>query len=390
MLRLGYFSHTNFGPTETFIYDLVKSLNNDKNISMTYVTGCKCPLIVDFNLNSIHTGYSDSYKKMSAFLYKIGQLKSDYGCKMRMSFQKKIAYRFLSKSNLPVFDVAYVDYATSAVLLMDYFEKKNIPFVVHVHGYDVTSCLNDNEYSKQIYILFNKASHLIAPSNHLRRLLVVLGCDPHKITVVYPITNVDTITIPSWIERLKNKPSLTFLGRLTAKKNPLALIHAFNLVAKKCQDVTLNILGDGELKEPLIQLVEKLGLLERVNIVGAVNRKQAFNYLKNTWVYVQHSVTSSTGDQEGFPVSLAEAAAHALPLVSTIHSGITENVINNETGFLVQEYDYETMAEKIIYLIQNPDIAEKMGIAARNHIMNICKSNDRTLKIKGILLSVVY
>ena len=100
---------------------------------------------------------------------------------------------------------------------------------------------------------------------------------------------------------------------------------------------------------------------------------------------MQHSVTATTGDQEGFPVSLAEAAAHGLPIVSTIHSGITENVINGETGYLVQEYDYETMAEKIICLINDPALAQKLGMNGRKHILELCKPGLRTEKIKTLL-----
>jgi glycosyltransferase involved in cell wall biosynthesis len=96
-------------------------------------------------------------------------------------------------------------------------------------------------------------------------------------------------------------------------------------------------------------------------------------------------VTAKSGDQEGFAISLAEAALHEIPVVSTFHNGIPENVIDGETGLLVKEFDFEAMAEKIIYLIENPEIAEQMGKAGRKHILNLCEPERRISKIKELL-----
>lgn len=135
-------------------------------------------------------------------------------------------------------------------------------------------------------------------------------------------------------------------------------------------------------------LIRELNLQNNIELLGAVNQDKAFFHLSRADIYAQHSVTSISGDQEGFPVSLAEAAAFSLPLVSTIHSGITENIQEGKTGFLVQEYDFETMAERIIYLIKNPKIAKQMGKAGREHILKLCKPGTRVDKITTLLFEV--
>ena len=121
---------------------------------------------------------------------------------------------------------------------------------------------------------------------------------------------------------------------------------------------------------------------------GVLNREESFPIMNKHWVYAQHSVTGPNGDTEGFAISLAEAALHGLPVVSTVHNGITENVLDGVTGFLVPEHDYEAMAEKIIYLIQNPDKAEYMGKAGKQHIMKICEPGRRIELIKDLLEKV--
>lgn len=388
MLNVGYFTHSNISPSETFIYDLIKGLSEQNDIQLTYISGAKEKMETDLTVQSLSIGYAHRFEQFAFRIRKLGQMMGGKGDFWKMRFNKWLSLHQLQKTNLPKFDVAYIDYATSGVLLMEYLEKKNIPFIVHVHGYDVTACLNDKAYSEQLKILFEKASHFITPSQHLKRLLVTLGCDNDKITSIYPITNLNIIEETNWYDQKSIDPTVVFLGRLTDKKNPIALIYAFKLVVDQIPNARLKILGDGPMRKDIELLISKLDLGENIWLSGAVNRETAFQHLRSSYVYAQHSVTSISGDQEGFPVSLAEAAAHALPLVSTIHSGITENIIDGITGFLVQEYDYKSMAEKIIYLIRNPDIAEQMGKAGREQIMKLCESNKRIEKIASLLKEV--
>ena len=385
-MKVGYFTHTNISPSETFIYDLVKGLYIEKDIDLTFVTGQKNKPLVDFNLKSVASGYSEKNKALSFKAYKMGQVFGGRGYFFKSEVQSKSAYRILKKHNLDDFDVAYVEYATSGVLLMEFFKQKNIPCVLHVHGYDVTAARNDPEFSSNLLELYRYCSYIITPSEHLKRLIILQGCEAEKIEVIYPFEVSGLINPEKWKNRFKSRPSITFLGRLTQKKNPIALLYAFSLVLKEYQDVHLNILGDGDLLSACKIKAKGLGIEKNVFFHGVVDRTKAFDFLNNSWVYAQHSVTSISGDQEGFPVSLAEAAAHALPLVSTIHSGITENIIEGKTGFLIQEYDFQTMAEKLLYLIKNPDSAEKMGKAGREHILKLCASGTRIEKIKELLM----
>jgi len=383
MLKLGYF-HRDFNTSETFIYDLVKALNEDKNIDFLYFSSQKT-VNADFDLKYVPF-YFPNYQKIELLLFYFGQILGKKGSYFKTCFQKKIIKYELNRRSFPQLDTAYVEYATSAVLLMDFFYEKKIPFTVHVHGFDVTCSLNDKYYIQQLYILFEKANYIIANSNHIKRVLITLGCNPNKIKVIYPITNLPDVDNNIWEKRLQAKPMVTFLGRLAPKKHPLALIHAFQIVSQNFPDANFTIIGDGPLKHEVKNRIKKLNLEDKVLLTGTLNRNEAFKYLSKSWVYAQHSVTSFSGDQEGFGVSLAEAAAHSLPIVSTIHNGIPENVINEQTGYLVPEHDYESMAEKIIYLLKNPNIAREMGEKGRKHILDLCRTNNRTEKIKEILL----
>ena len=69
----------------------------------------------------------------------------------------------------------------------------------------------------------------------------------------------------------------------------------------------------------------------------------------------------SNGDSEGTPVGIIEAMAAGLPVVSTRHAGIPDVVIENETGFLVDEGDINTMAKAIIKLAENRKLLSEFG-----------------------------
>lgn len=384
-IKVGYFTHTNISPSETFIYDLVKGLNEDNDFQLTYISGQIEPLKIDFNLNYINSGFFEKNKKLSSIAFRFGQIIGNKGYRFRRYIQRNIAKRALNKLKLPIFDVAYVEYATNADLLINYFEENKIPFIVHTHGYDITSARHDVGYSINLNKLFRSADKIITPSKHLKRYLFLLGTDNKKIEVIYPFSMDYKIKYESLLNRYNNPPTITFLGRLTEKKNPIALIRAFEIILKKIPNAKLNILGGGKFFEDCICLAKKINIYKSINFYGVVNRKVAFEVFNKSWICAQHSITTLHGDQEGFPVSLAEAAAHSLPIVSTIHSGITENIIDGETGFLVQEYDYLSMADRIIYLIKNPDLAIKMGNKARKNIQKLCPPEKRIKKIKSLI-----
>jgi len=382
-MKIGYFSHTSISPSETFIHDLYKGFESNR-LDITYYCGKTSDKNSSIN-SIIYTGYAEEGLNNSFLAFKFGQIAGGKGFKYKNKVQQHYSNKALSKKITQNPEVAYVDYATSAVLLIDYFKEHNIPFVVHVHGYDITSATNDPIYLIRLKQVFYEAKFIIAASDYIRKLLVLLGCENDKIKVIRYGIDVNNIVPLKWSERKKLDPSVIFLGRLTAKKNPFALLQAFKIVKEKVAQSKLTIIGDGELKSQVQERIKALDLISSVNMMGVLSREKSFPILNQHWVYAQHSVTANSGDQEGFAISLAEAAAHELPVVSTLHNGIPENVIDGETGYLVKEFDYEEMAEKIIFLLKNPEVAEEMGKAGRKHIQQLCDPERRVELITMLL-----
>jgi len=217
--------------------------------------------------------------------------------------------------------------------------------------------------------------------------VTLLGCPESKAVVIRLGVDCSNVSPVSWEKRLQKEPSVIFLGRLTEKKNPIALIHAFALVRKSVPNAKLTIIGDGPLREKVEKRIESLGLQTAVTMFGALDQVAAWNKMRNHWIYAQHSVSSVSGDQEGFALSLAESAAHELPVVSTWHNGIPENVIHGKTGFLVREFDFEKMAERIVELMLDPKLMKAMGKAGRKNVSKKFKNDRRYSEIREVVVS---
>jgi glycosyltransferase involved in cell wall biosynthesis len=67
-------------------------------------------------------------------------------------------------------------------------------------------------------------------------------------------------------------------------------------------------------------------------------------------------------------VAILEASAAGLPVISTIHAGIPDVINNGTTGLLSEEHDVDTMANNMIRLLNNPDLAKQLGAAGKEHI----------------------
>jgi len=163
-------------------------------------------------------------------------------------------------------------------------------------------------------------------------------------------------------------PTLLAVGRLTEKKAPHLLIAAFDRARQDVPDIKLRIVGDGPLMPQCQNLVRELGLTNAVTLLGSQDHGVVEGEMKAARCFVQHSIVAPSGDSEGTPVSIIEASATGLPVISTRHAGIPDVVVEGETGFLVDEGDIATMAERMIRLATEPELAAAMGAAAQARI----------------------
>ena len=158
------------------------------------------------------------------------------------------------------------------------------------------------------------------------------------------------------------------VGRLVEKKAPFVSILAFAELLKRAPDARLEIIGDGPLKSPCLQLAKALSVDDRITFSGAQSHDYVLKAMNKASGFIQHSVRAPDGDMEGTPVGVLEAMGMGLPVISTRHGGIRDIVDEGETGLLVDEYDVKAMADALMQVATKPDYARQLGQQARARV----------------------
>ena len=146
-------------------------------------------------------------------------------------------------------------------------------------------------------------------------------------------------------DRLRSGPSLLLaVGRLDEIKGFVHLIDACKVLVSRGLDFECLIIGEGPLRFALQARIDNGELTQRVRLVGALSQDEVRHFLSTAQVFVLPSVVTSRGNRDGIPVSLMEAMAVGLPVVSTYVSGIPELISDGVNGFLVPPEQPEALA----------------------------------------------
>ncbi len=181
----------------------------------------------------------------------------------------------------------------------------------------------------------------------------------------YKFKNLTIIPNPientSLTASLENKTAIA-AGRIASVKGFDVLIKTWRIVMQKEPDWQLHIYGQGEPDyiEMLNQLIATNELTKNVFILAATS-----NLLE---ILSQHSMYVMSSNTECFPMVLLESLSVGLPIISFDCPTGPRNIITmNQDGFLVENQNYESLAEKIVFLIQNTPIRKEMGSKAKTN-----------------------
>ena len=162
------------------------------------------------------------------------------------------------------------------------------------------------------------------------------------------------------ISDLKSK-NIVSVGRLSREKGFIDLIDVFALVHMVCPDWKLNIIGDGEEKDKIINRINKYGLNDYVVMHGFLDKDRVGKVLSDSSIYVMTSFT------ESFGIVLLEAFSYGVPCVAFDSAeGANEIITNNWDGYLIQDRNIDEMAKRICRMIQNYGRRYIMGQNAIN------------------------
>jgi glycosyltransferase involved in cell wall biosynthesis len=265
--------------------------------------------------------------------------------------------------------VLHAQYGPNGLLASAYASRFGLPLVTSFYGYDVGYLEAALQHLRTHWhymlgraALFSSSRVVLALSRAMRDDLVRLGCPPDKIRV-HP-NGVDLRRFAPVPRADRGGPvTVVLCGRADEKKG---FEYGFRAL-RRARDAGANLrarwlIAPGPLEASLRALIDDLGLGPHVEILDPTGDPAAL--MASGDIILAPSVTAKSGDKEGVPTVLVEAAASGLPAVGSRHAGIPEVVIDGESGFLYGERDVQGLAAGLMTLASDRDLRIRMGEAA--------------------------
>ena len=268
-----------------------------------------------------------------------------------------------------------------------YFKKLGLcdRLVVTFHGYDVSRVLQKSRQKHKYDEIFEHADLILPVSDHWRKKLISLGA-PADRTVVHRMgINTEYFTFRER-EPHDGPMRIATTARFTEKKGLEYAVKSIARVMEQHPDTDLHydMIGDGPTRPQVEELIAEHGLGDRVTLHGAITLDEVRELLEKADVFLLPSVVASDGDKEGVPVSLMEAMAMGMPVLSTWHSGIPELVEDGVSGFLVPERDTDALAGRIHWMSENRGEWAGLGRAGHEKVereFNLDRLHDQLVEL---------
>lgn len=344
-------------PSETFIYDLVKNLDD---------YGVNCFVLTHW----LHMRDSRPFEKV--------KLTNESA-----SIIKKAIYRFFNKWSIRnekdildfIFlfkpDVIHAHFGPNGVKIFKLIKKYNldIKLIVSFHGTDVTMYPDKfKQYRNAIYDMHKSDVLCTFPSNFLKDEF------QNKIKVN---STANQIVIPNGFNKLfreefinerrvlskKNQVvKLVSTGRLIPCKGFKSLIKAFSILNEEKPNIHLTIVGGGSQERELLNLINNKNLQHKITLTGMVSHESVKEIVSGCDIYIQPSIVDvKTGQTESFGIATLEAIALGLPVIITNVGGLPDTVLGGDNQFakIVEPNSPEEMSSAI---------KDMMYLTGSNHI----------------------
>lgn len=234
-----------------------------------------------------------------------------------------------------------------------------VPVIVHLHGGGFRQFYAEESPAlvrRLIRYVFEKAARVIVLSERWKAWVSSAFPQARVVSIYNPVVLPQ---VPDFEAR--EASAVLFLGRVGANKGALDLIEAVARIREAFPSVRLCMGGDGDI-EGARRHAAALGLAGQVELPGWVRGAEKQALLEKAAVYVLPSY------QEGLPMSVLEAMAAGLPVVSTPVGGIPEAVSDGVEGYLVQPGDINSLSECLARLLGDADLRRRMGEAGRKKV----------------------
>jgi len=271
------------------------------------------------------------------------------------------------------------------------YRTLGIPYVVHAVGKDLLTATASQWSSARLSALCATASKFVAASNYIGRLLIDQGIPENRVAVAMP--GVDQVFLgddDGSANRIRDRyglhagKTILTVGRLVERKGHDKVIEAMPTVLRHVPDAVYLIVGDGPDRGRLEALVRKLGLEHKVVFAGVLPAEEipAAYSMSDVFVMPNRKVP---GDIEGFGIVFLEANARGLPVIGGRSGGAQDAVADGKSGFLVDPLDANQIAQTLIKLLTDPDLARRLGERGRQRVLARFSWERAAAKVRSVI-----
>jgi phosphatidyl-myo-inositol dimannoside synthase len=250
-----------------------------------------------------------------------------------------------------------------------------VPYACYVHGEDVGTARASREHRWLADRVLRHASFLIANSRNTRRILLEEWDVPaSRVRLLHPGVDTDRFqpAAPDSATRAAlgwgNRPVILTVGRLQLRKGHDRMIQAISKIRAAVPHVLYSIVGDGEERTALEDLVGSRGLGWHVQFLGEIADDRLVQCYQQCDLFVLPNRQVGR-DIEGFGMVLLEAQACGKPVIAGDSGGTAETMRIPDTGLVVPCDGPDTVAGVVIDLLGNCERRARMGAAARDWVV---------------------
>lgn len=325
----------------------------------------------DYTLQGVHVErfhyfYPRRFEKLSGRSGMIDNVKEGFLVKFQV-LTFLFCNVFFSLSKFRNMDVIHVHWPIPNGLGAIFLKKiYNVPYISTVYGEEI-------HLSKRYHMipalrwLVNNSFKIITISTATKKFCLDAEMDEDKIDLI-PF-GVDTgFFRPLNVYEGRDTFQILSVGYLIERKGFEYLIKAMSYVLKEHKNARLIIVGSGPLESKLKELIYEMGLENEVEIVKNVSDEELLMRYNSSDLFVLPSIVDSQGNTEGLGVVLLEAMACGLPVMGSDVGGISDIIVNGETGLLFNEKDSKKIAEKIKFVIENKPQMDKIAKKGSNFV----------------------
>ncbi len=272
------------------------------------------------------------------------------------------------------FDLIHAHFATAAADVARMASSlSGLPFTVTAHAKDIFS----DEHAPHLVSRLTPATHVVTVSqfnvDHL-----------HERLSGVPVSLVRNAVAVAPKRRPAEPGPVLCVARLVEKKGIDTLLRAAATVADQCRDLTVEIVGGGELLEQLRVQADDLGIGEHIHFLGSLRADEVAACYERASMFVLPCRIGADGDRDGLPTVIVEAMAQGLAVVSTDIIGIGEVVRHGATGLLVPPDDADSLAVAIEKLWFDASLRAYLGANGRQLVADEFDPDDSARALRSV------